>query len=760
MHFRHGDWGDDGRAMDFGRVPQEYNVPDWNNEAVRVGTATELGSPEDRLTYGYGLADVAQIHMPTVETFSEIGVPEGLDWYEVYGDDVNDPLGQHRLKVHAARNLEVRGKYQEAVKAYRMLNPALSLQSFANDRQELLEEGVNAKTKGYSQYLRDRYLIEFGIDEQQKAAIDDLKKMKADSRVQAHIDYALADAGPTETAYLKVANDHPHSHRAEAALIMAARHNLEDSTEKPKWDPGTKLLRWLTTKYPKSRFRAAAEGWLGGYALTKNDILTAVTHYIFQAHSPQAYEAAKGEYELSQIALVGGRTTNAIAHLLLSRHFQHDMYTRVTVSRRADNLINGLKADEAKRLNRQVACDPLLLQAYLEYRLSDTKMDPKDERRLLTFITDSVDRLNRFDKTFYAQLAELTYRVGRYQASIRFARRAKGGESDAKARFIEGGSLDRLGRHQEAIRAFETLVKMPNVPAYLGSTAEEELAFLHEKHGDPLRAYALYRELGYANDIAFLVDSELSCSQVARLIPRATSHKERSILKYSLAMRYFRQERYEDAKRALLSLPKELRLYRGLPGATYRDVYGQRWDDDQKTPLEVIDPMVDVTTMEKFRKQAERARTRESRAKALYGLVQYSHKRRNLMYYSPGLWKGGRSSAYPVFWSPAINKGRFQQIAIKSAFDQECDAQTLKFCKELIRRCPHSSYMPKALYTAGICAESLSRFNGFWQDNESRLCKVGARYMRQVVREYPHDPLAKPAAKYADVFADEETPNY
>ncbi|MBS1726835.1 MAG: hypothetical protein JST51_08955 [Armatimonadetes bacterium] len=760
VHF-YATWSDIPKDLDFGRVPQAYNVPGWNNEPVRGGTE----SVEQLENWGldfHMLADNARKrNVPKVEMFDFLGGRK-IDWYD-WDSDYPAAL---RQSVHHARNLEVHGHLNQAVEAFRQASTSLVFQSFARDREELIEDGVSLATKGCKEYLRDSYLIAFGYDEQGTKAVEELKKLDADPKLHPHIAYILANEEAnlhpenTGSAFEKVVNDYPNSSRAESAMMMVGRSHFSIHADRSEWEAGINILHLVLEKYPETRFRDNIEGWLGGYELKRNDVNAAITHYLRQSHSSNPREARKGEQELASIAIDAHRPTNAVCHLLVNRHNSVTPLPEIQCAKQIQSIIGSLSPKEAKLLQKQVSKDPILLQSYLAFRLSDTATTPKDERRLLEFASDAANGLKGLDKGFYARLAELDYRVGRYHDAVRHARmgRISTPNLSGRAMYVEGGALDRLGYHEEALKTFASLQKLPNLPAYLLTSVKEQSALLNEKYGDPVRAYELYRDIGHEDDLGFMVDNELSYSQIAKLISQSTKHQERSILKYSLAMRYFRDEKYDAAERTLRTLPTDLRLYHGVSGPTYVKALGY-WEYQDKVPPPV-DPLKDVTTMRRFREQAERARTQESRAKALYGLVQYTHSRRNLMYYSPGLWMGDRSSAYGLYWNKNFNKGHFQDLVVKGAFNQECDAQTLKFCKELIRRCPHSSYMPKALYTAGISAESLSRFNSFWRDIESGLSKVAARYMRRVVREYPHHPLAEPAAKYADVFASEDNLDY
>ena len=757
VHFRAGIWNE--RKVDFGRVPQECIVPGWSNEPFRSGTRDGNFDENDFATLEWNKYLGNGHESRRDDIYNLIGRESQANDY------VDSSFKQATYNLQSllrARNIEVKGDIRKAVQAFHDLSPAQDIQAFAHDRQELIQERVSLNQIGVRDYLRDSFLIQFGFDNQRERSIDHLKTLKATNTLKPHIAYLLAKEDPkaSKEAYATVAATYPKSSRAEAALIMQAREKLSNKPNTSEWEAGQNLLRILVARYPKTRFRYDAEGWFGGNFFSLGQMDKAADHYVRQAKAGDPWNRFKAYKDLATIARGANRPVNLVAYLLLARSNASTDYRRNMITRQARNLFYTLKSADLVNLQTRVKQDPVLLNAYLAFRLQDTGMDVDDERKLLRFATHSMQSLRNVPSDFYANLAELDYRVGRYRDALAMARAGQKGDliSKSRAKYVEAGSLLRLGRKREGIQVFDLLVN-PKSPRFIYEAATEQLAFLEEQVGNPVRAYFLYRDIGFSNDISFLVDSELSPSQIASLIPKARTHVERAGLKYSLAMRYFRREQYEDAKRVLKKLPTELRKFRGVSEATYAYIFAD-YEDPKRKYIKPVDPLVDVEMMERYRKEVEGANNREQRAKSLYKMVQYSHSRRNLMYYSTNLWLGDRRVMYPVFWNEDINEGKFARIAEESAYDQECDANTLKFCMELVRRCPRSSYVPKALYTAGVCAESLSRFNQYWSRIGGGLSKKGASYMRRLAREYPKDSLAKSARKYASVWEKQSQLNY
>ncbi len=736
VHF-YSDWRG-GSKIDYGRVPQEIMVSGWNLESIRDGSVYNVGIPEFVDFEYWSIAD----EYPKKDTYFE-----NVDQIEAF-----------RHAIHHARNLELHGKYQAAINVFRASSRANRIQSFAQERQELLLIGPNKK--GFQEYLKQRYLVEFGGTAAKVNARKAIEALDIDSNLKPFVAYTLAGKAIDKSkAYLAVADQYPHSFRAESALIMAGRALVEYTAEARDDQVAKLIFERLLKQFPQTRFRSNIEGWLGRIELADYHTDKAIAHYIKQSKSKIPHESWKGHQALAEIAVKEGRPANAAIHWLYQRALDDDIHFRYLASKQIREAFGGFSGKDARIVQSKIQRSPELLASYLDFRVEDTNLNPKDERNLLAYISSCLAHLPHVDKSVYARMAQLHYNSGRYSKALNSARRATNvrGEVGQRALYVKAASLARLGRKREAISAYEALYRS-SAPKYLHQGCAEPLALLCEETGNYPRAFELYRDIGYHEDAAFIADSVLTPAQLSRLVGKQEPGDKRNILNYTLAMRYFRRGQYEQARSILAKMPVDLRKRKGLNYKEFKDYIGTVYFDDM--PKKEIDPLDDVLTLQRLRRQAEHANTQSARATALYKMVQFTHSRRTLMFYSAGLWKGGRADVFGLYWNKKINKGRSDELALKGAMEHEVDAQTVKLCRELVDRCPRSRLVPKALYTAGVSADRLCSLNSWWREQRIPVVNQSIGFFKKLYKRYPHDPLAKDARKFAEEFAFELKPDF
>ena len=537
VHF-YSDWRS-GPKIDYGRVPQEIMVSGWNLEPIRDGSVYNVGIPE-------------------FVDFEEQSIADEHPKKDTYGENM-DQIEAFRHAIHHARNLEIQGKYQAAVLAFRASARANRIQSFAQERQELFH--LSPSKKGFQEYLKQRYLIEFGGTALQVKALKAIEGLDVDSSLKPFVAYTLAgEAKDKSKAYLAVADQYPHSSRAESALIMAARARVDHNAEERDDKIAKAIFARLLTQYPHTRFRSNIEGWLGRIELADNHTDEAISHYIQQSKSSIPHESWKGHQALAEIAVKVGRPANAAVHWLYQRALNDDIHFRYLASNQIRNAFGGFSAKDTRSIQSKIRRSPELLASYLDFRVEDTNLNPKDERNLLAYISSCLAHLYHVDKSVYARMAQLHYNSGRYSKALDSARRATGvrGEVGQRALYVKAASLARLGHKREAISAYEALYRS-SAPKYLHQGCAEPLALLCEETGNYPRAFELYRDIGYHEDAAFIADSVLTPSQLARLVGKQEPGDERNILNYTLAMRYFRRGQYGQARNILAKMPVDLR---------------------------------------------------------------------------------------------------------------------------------------------------------------------------------------------------------
>jgi hypothetical protein len=223
----------------------------------------------------------------------------------------------------------------------------------------------------------------------------------------------------------------------------------------------------------------------------------------------------------------------------------------------------------------------------------------------------------------------------------------------------------------------------------------------------------------------------------------------RDLVAYSLGIRYLRDGRWEEARRMLLSVPPK--AYIAFAGKN-----NPNGEQDSTAPLHTIDDL------ERLERAVQRANTPNGRASTLYKLASYYSTHDLLLFYNLALWDGEREENFQFCWNPTVVSAEDEEVVRHYMYAHEVYAHSRQICLDLVRRYPNSPTVPYALYRAACAGRHLASFNSWWDDENKRhdFWKECTRLMRQVVRDYPHHPLAMHARKYARVFADERTENW
>ncbi len=725
-------WGKP-KAHDFGRLPQQVMVPEWTNEPQRGG-----------IDYGFG---------PTE-----------------YADDYRNPRyeleNQAKWNLGRARNLEVQEKYRQALQVYRQ---AAESPAFVQDRAELFRATNFRNAPGLSDYLRCTYLIHLGSDARSAAAQKQVPSLRCASVIQPHLAYLKAwaqdsdDGAKGARQYFDVYRAFPKSARAESALIMAARTMLEPRDEPiPKSEVGEarRYLGLLLGRFPRTRFRLDALGWLIRCDLLEGKEGLALAKYRKRAEAGATPAIRWKSYDsIAQICRRNSQWAREIRFLLLQRRVQDTPEHQIWTSKELRKRFLQISGGDARTIQAEIRRDPDLLESYVAFRIEDTELDHRQEVSLLRFAETSLNRMSRPTADLLVRVAQISYNNGHYSSAIAYARRVvllAHGEALARAQYVVAASLARQGNHGEAIRQYEKLLAS-SAPPFLKQAAEEHLALLQERYGDRLKALRIFSDLGYNLDIGFMVDAELTPSQLQEYIARFAKSDQKPILTYTLGMRYFRLGDYARASSTFSRLSRNQRLKFGLKDKEVSQVVDSVTGFDE-LPLQK-DPLKSVQTLWNLKRKSENAPTPAKKASALYAMATYMYHQRSLLFYSPGLWKGERSFSICAYWSIELNNRAEKRTLADYCHEHETLAHVMDLCREVEGLHVHNRTVAQAYYTEGIAAEKLSRLNEWWR-GQPGLKKRASNSMRRLVKRFPHDPLAKPAAKYAHEFALEDSPDY
>lgn len=739
-----------GNKVDFGRAPIGVRMVGWTNEPERGGTVSTSGW--------------------------DIDEPNQWDSAWTYSQN----------RIHQkARNFESSGDFQSALGRYQLLWQGPGMAAFVKDREEVFKLSAGKDNPALQQYLRARYLIEFG---ERKRGFELMNSIQNPPKyLKPHVLYA--QAGNVQGGREAVANAYIEAYwadrkapRAESALIMAARSLLQEGSQSNpssvQISKADRILNRLLSEFPRTRFRQNATGWLGRVALLRSEYALASKHYTAQTKSPKTEEAWMAYSSLADLSRATGRADKAALYLLQQFNLKSRSKFHLQGAQALAQVFEGLNSEQAKAVQLAIRQDPSLLDAYIGFRIEHTELDPAQESNLMTFATSALQEMKSPPASLTSRVAQINYNAGRYVSARLLAQKSlrlrTDSEDKARAQYVLAGSLARLGQPKEAIREGERLLQ-PTTPGYLRQGAAEFLALQHERHGDPLRALDLYIGLGYQYDAAFLADARLTPTQLKRFLSRSPKYQPRSLrsmeayghdygdindgspsrdaLQYTLGMRYLRQENYTQARRAFLKLPRETRTNWGMLAKNRKEMLNSDgslgWDRAPK----VVDPIDIVAKLENLTRLSKSSKSADARAQAIYDKAAFIYKERNLLFYSPSIWQGQRAFAFDYFWSEAINGPADKAALDRHLNEHECLAQSMRLCEEIVSKYPKSKVMPKALYTAAISAERLSNLNTTWRTRGEPLLQKAINRLDRLIKDYPGDALAKPAAKYKKEFA-------
>lgn len=658
----------------------------------------------------------------------------------------------------------------------------LTTQAKQSDSDMALQERVR-------RYLRVQNMVENGWNGTAQAVFTELYQDKSAGFLRPYALYRLAcfqyekkdlPVQPAHTdaraMFQRVVKEFPASPKCEDALIMVARCCL--LFEEDDHATARTTISTLLTRYPKTRFRRAAEGLLARSDYLKGDYTRAAAAYLrlkdtvslenTLSHLPQKAREYYYPYQLA-----GYLTT-------LDKTQSSTEYEWAITS--IDRTLQVMTPKGASTFVRLMLDEPTLAAPYFYYRLYHTadgnstwygdrndewdySTDAKKARarnaRLRRRRNDSLARLAdriavRHPKALpplvCVRLAEVYYRQGNNEKALEWVGRtllsstAKD-EAFGRALYVQGAVYHRQGQREKAITSFKRLLaECMTSPIRAG--AREELALLQEQTGNLGAALDQYFALDYTQDIAYLMDIRMTTTEVADYVAERPQHRKHDLLLYSLGVRYLRDGNLTAARRTLQRL--SAKQYATLAN-TKRHEYDYSYDigDGSPDPLQVINEQLELNHL------IASATTREAKAAMLYREASWLYKHGILMYYNVALWNGRRITLFDLFWNEREERPEDIRAVRRHMYAHEVYNRTWKKCEEIARRYPNTKTAPKALYRGACAVRLLSSMNQWWDKENGRadLDSEAARLMRAVYQQYPKDPLARPARKYARVFA-------
>ncbi|MFL6256614.1 MAG: tetratricopeptide repeat protein, partial [Pyrinomonadaceae bacterium] len=406
-------------------------------------------------------------------------------------------------------------------------------------------------------------------------------------------------------------------------------------------------------------------------------------------------------------------------------------------------------------------------------------------RRAADFASRMVARYPgaRVGGAFLVRLAGAQLELGRPKPALEAARRALAtgvsGEEKARALWAEGVAEYQLKDYVAARKALGRAAE-ESPRTGLARRARELSAVAAEEAGDLPGALEEYLALGYDPDVAYFVDVLLTPDQLASFVARHEASPRRDELLYASGLRFMRAGRYAEARAALSRIHTSVDNYSLSSG--YYNYYNN--PDDESGPVHpkmrfrhsfwndldepdtvlagadahvvggaerdtrvyadwLLRDMQTLSDLERLQGDVDRTRGDEEQAEALYQLASYFYEG-ELLFYNPAAWRGMRAEMIGSLSESVYRAPAEAQKVWDYEQEQEGPARALVLYLEVVRRYPRTRAARDSLYTAILCQQRLSEFNGYWRNKYGEQgLHAGPRLvtLADLRREYPQYKL-------------------
>jgi outer membrane protein assembly factor BamD (BamD/ComL family) len=615
--------------------------------------------------------------------------------------------------------------------------------------------------------------------------------------------YRAGRPGDALEAFESVAARHPRGEKREAALYMAGRAALESSavnldgetstSEDPCREPACrdeasararKNFARLLSDYPRGLYAPDARGWLAYLDYRVGDTAAALAGYYRMLAGA---DAAAREQAARSLRLVRPRADDADMDAV-ERELEDE--PEVALAYAYHNVYN-YAAGYYLRVPEFAEADADSADEYSPERQRGEEkkaeaLRARAERAELRRAADFASRMvarhprARAGGAFLVRLAGAQLELGRPEQALAAAHRAlaaaPSGDERARALWLAGVAEYQLKDYAAARTTLARVaVEFPRSP--LATQARELLAVVAEDAGDLGGALEQYLALGYDPDVAYLTDVLMTPDQLASFVARNDSAPRRDELLYALGLRFMRAGRYAEARAALTRVVTASADYGhssggyGYFGASdvpahpklrFRHTF---WDESDEDDGEnavaarvgvsrerdtrvyadwLLRDMRTLEDLERLQGEVERARGDEERAEALYQLASYFYEG-ELHFYNPAAWRGMRAEMIGSLGEPSYRAPAEAQTVWAYAQEHEGASRALALYLEVARLYPRTRAARDSLYTAILCHQRLSNFNGYWREMYGRGLHAGAALvtLSDLRRAYPQYRLPR-----------------
>ena len=586
---------------------------------------------------------------------------------------------------------------------------------------------------------------------------------------------------------------------SSAVYLGGETATSEDPCREPEcrdeaWTRARKNFTQLLKDYPRGRYASDARGWLAYLSYRVGDTAGALAEYYRMLADDSDPEARRLAALSLRLTLHRASDTDLDA---LERDLEDEPEAALAYA--YHSVYNYAAGDdlfipEAEEEDGEEGCGSGPYAAECE-RQAEQKHESlraravnAELRRAADFASRMVARYPsaRAGGAFLVRLAGAQLQLGRSKSALEAARRALAsgvsGEEKARALWAEGvaeyqlkdyaASRKSLGRAAEAEPRSE-----------LARRARELSAVVAEEAGDLAGALEQYLALGYDPDVAYFVDVLMTPDQLASFVAQHEASPRRDELLYASGLRFMRAGRYAEARAALTRIHTSVSSYSlssndynyynqddesgpSHPKKHFRHSFWNEMDEPYRMPLAgeeapiavgaerdtrvyadwLLRDMQTLSDLERLQGEVDRARGDEEKAEALYQLASYFYEG-ELLFYNPAAWGGMRAEMIGSLGESNYRAPAEAQKVWDYVQEHEGAARALVLYLEVVRLYPRTRAARDSLYTAILCHQRLSNFNGYWRAMyEERGLHAGQRLvtLADVRREYPQYKL--PAA--------------
>lgn len=622
--------------------------------------------------------------------------------------------------------------------------------------------------------------------------------------------YRAGVKGDALEAFESVARLHPRGEKREVALFMAGKLALEssgiylgdgetatsvDPCREPEcrdegWTRARKNFTQLLKDYSHGRYVSDARGWLAYLDYRVGDTAGALAWY-YRMLGDEGDAVGRARAALS-LRLVRYRAVKADLDALEQdledepeaalAYAYHNVYNyaagddlRVSDDDEEEQCSSGTYALECERRNEQRSTT---LRANAERA---------EMRRAVDFASRMVARYPRarVGGAFLVRLASAQLGLGQPKLALDAALRALAsglsGEELARAHWAEGVAEYRLKDYAAArVSLGRAVSEAPE--SELARRAGELSAVAAEDAGDLAGALEQYLAIGYDPDVTYFVDVLLTPDQLADFVARHEDSPRRDELLYASGLRFMRAGRYAEARAAFSRVHTNVDGYY-LSSDNYQYSYNS---DEESGPVHpkmnfrhdycyedgepcavpaageaasgggvrdthvyadwLMRDMQTLSDLERLQADVDRARGDEEKAEAMYQLASYLYEG-EFLFYNPAAWGGMRATMLGTLGESNYRAPAEAQKVWEYVQEHEGAARALTLYLEVVRLYPRTRAARDSLYTAILCHQRLSNFNGYWRAMyDERGLHAGQRLvtLADLRREYPNYRL--PAA--------------